>query len=302
MLSHVGKLYAKILESRIKPIIEPQLNIAQFGFRKGKSCTDALFTLRQLSENTIEYDKQLNLAFIDQEKAFDRINRNKLWAILSEYGIQGQLLDNIRALYQKCSSVVRTSDGLTDEFQLSSGVRQGCVLSPILFNIYIDRITQESMTDNNVDNNNNLINELLFADDQSIIYDNEHKLQQHINALQATCEKYNMKINTSKTEVMTISRTTGQLNIHVNNVKIQQTPEFKYLGSIFTEDGKMDREIETRCQKANAVTYQLSPLLKHPSINMTVKRQLINSIFTPTLCYQCQTCLLYTSPSPRDTR
>ena len=51
----------------------------------------------------------------------------------------------------------------------------------------------------------------------------------------------------------------------------------------------MDREIETRCQKANAVTYQLSPLLKHPSINMAVKRQLINSIFTPTLCYQCQT-------------
>ena len=88
---------------------------------------------------------------------------------------------------------------------------------------------------------------------------------------------------------MTISRTTGQLNIHVNNVKIQQTPEFKYLGSIFTEDGKMDREIETRCQKANAVTYQLSPLLKYHSINMTVKRQLINSIFTPTLCYQCQT-------------
>uniref|UniRef100_A0A0B7BV07 Uncharacterized protein n=2 Tax=Arion vulgaris TaxID=1028688 RepID=A0A0B7BV07_9EUPU len=51
----------------------------------------------------------------------------------------------------------------------------------------------------------------------------------------------------------------------------------------------MDREIETRCQKANAVTYQLSPLLKHPSINMAVKRQLINCIFIPTLCYQCQT-------------
>ena len=72
----------------------------------------------------------------------------------------------------------------------------------------------------------------------------------------------------------------------------QQTSEFKYLGSMFTENGKLDREIETRCQKANAVSYQLAPLLKHPSISTSTKAKLINAIFLPTLTYQCQTWTL----------
>jgi len=75
----------------------------------------------------------------------------------------------------------------------------------------------------------------------------------------------------------------------VNNTKLKQVSEFKYLGSIFTEDGRIEREIETRCQKANTVAYQLSPLLKHPNIDMKTKQQLINCIFLPSLCYQCQT-------------
>jgi hypothetical protein len=61
---------------------------------------------------------------------------------------------------------------------------------------------------------------------------------------------------------------------------------------MFTEDGKIDREIETRCQKANALIYQLTPLLKHPNISMASKQQIINSIFIPTLCYQCRTWTL----------
>uniref|UniRef100_A0A0B7BUU7 Uncharacterized protein n=1 Tax=Arion vulgaris TaxID=1028688 RepID=A0A0B7BUU7_9EUPU len=75
--------------------------------------------------------------------------------------------------------------------------------------------------------------------------------------------------------------------IQIDNTRVKQVSEFKYLGSIFTEDGKLDREIETRCQKANAVTYQLAPLLQHPKIKMEVKRQMIKSIILPSLCEQC---------------
>ena len=70
---------------------------------------------------------------------------------------------------------------------------------------------------------------------------------------------------------------------------MKQTTEFKYLGNTFTEGGKLDREVETRCQKANAVSYQLAPLLRHPNIPMCTKAKLINAIFLPTLTYQCQT-------------
>lgn len=101
-----------------------------------------------------------------------------------------------------------------------------------------------------------------------------------------------MKINKEKTETTRISRSSGLLNIKVEDNMLRQVKEFKYLGSIFTDDGKMDSEIENRCQKANAVTYQLAPLLKHKGINMNIKRQLINSIFQTTLCYQSQTWTL----------
>ena len=91
---------------------------------------------------------------------------------------------------------------------------------------------------------------------------------------------------------MKVSRNHSPLNIHVSSTLLKQVKEFKYLGSTFSENGSMDREIEMRTQKANTVTYQLAPLLSHPNISMDTKRQLISSIFIPTLCYQCQTWTL----------
>ena len=93
----------------------------------------AIFALRQLSEKAIKHNRELNLVFVDQEKAFDRVNRDELWRVLEKYNVKGQLLDNIRAIYANSMSSVHTPDGLTDWFQVTSGVRQGCVLSPLLF-------------------------------------------------------------------------------------------------------------------------------------------------------------------------
>ena len=76
------------------------------GFRKGRGCTDAIFALRQLSEKVIEHDRELNIVFVDQEKAFDRANRDKLWQTLELYNTQGQLLDSIRAIYANSLSAV----------------------------------------------------------------------------------------------------------------------------------------------------------------------------------------------------
>ena len=115
------------------------------------------------------------------------------------------------------------------------------------------------------------------------------QLQEHIDQLNESCETYSMKISTSKTEVMTVSKRPDKLDININGTQLKQTNEFKYLGNMFTENGKLDREIETRCQKANVVSYQLAPLLKHPSISTSTKAKLINAIFLRTLTYKCQT-------------
>ena len=217
------------------------------------------------------------------EVAFDRVNRDKLLRVLEQYGVMGQLLDNIRAIYANSRSAVRTSSGTSDWFPVTSGVRQGCNLSPLLFVIYMDQITKEANPDPEA------LNELMFADDQAMMNNDKTQLQEHIDQLNESCETYSMKISTSKTEVMTVSRRPDKLDININGTQLKQTNEFKYLGSMITENGKLDREIETRCQKANAVSYQLAPLLKHPSISTSTKAKLINAIFLPTLTYQCQT-------------
>ena len=283
LLSHTGKIYAKILEQRTRAKTDLLLSEAQFGFRKGRGCTDAIFALRQLCEKAVEHNQSLHLVFVDQEKAFDRVNRDRLWRVLEQYGVQGQLLDNIRAIYANSKSAVRTPSGLSNWFSVTSGVRQGCVLSPLLFIVYMDRITKEANPDPEA------LNELLFADDQAMLNGDKDLLQHHTNQLNTYCEEYGMRISVGKTEVMSVSRVPEQLDIKINGTQLKQTSDFKYLGSIFSQDGRLDREIESRCQKANAVSYQLAPLLRHPNIPMPTKAKLINTVFTPTLTYQCQT-------------
>ena len=89
LLSQSSKVFARILEKRIINIVEAQLSENQFGFRKNKGCSDAIFILRQLQEKHIEWNKPLYMAFIDQEKAFDRVVRAELWKCLAERGIFG---------------------------------------------------------------------------------------------------------------------------------------------------------------------------------------------------------------------
>ena len=101
-----------------------------------------------------------------------------------------------------------------------------------------------------------------------------------------------MKVSISKTETMAVCREPQTLGIDINGTELKQTPEFKYLGSIFAENARMDREIETRCQKANSICYQLAPLLRHRDIPISTKAKLIKAIFLPTLTYQCQTWTL----------
>ena len=254
LLSHVGKMYAKILEQRARAKTKHLPSDAQFGFRKGRGCTDAMFALRQLCKRAIEYGRDIHLVFVDQEKA----NRDKLWKVLEQYGVMGQLLDNIRAIDANSRRAVRTASGTSDWFPVTTGVRQGSSLSPPLFVLHIDQITKEANPDPEA------LNELMFADDQAMMNNDKTHLQEHTDQLNESCETYGMKISTSKTEVMTVSKRPNKLDININRIHLKHTNEFTYLGSMFTENGKLDREIEIRYQKINAVSYQLAPLQKHP--------------------------------------
>ncbi|GAB0086845.1 Reverse transcriptase domain [Sergentomyia squamirostris] len=145
LLSLPGKVFAKVLETRCRAVVEPHLGDQQCGFRPGRSTTDQLFALKMILEKSWEYAIPVYCCFIDLERAYDRIQREKLWAVLQEYGVDVDLLRAIQSLYKICRSCVRVSGQKSEMFDVSVGLRQGCVLSPLLFIIYMDRMLKRSL-------------------------------------------------------------------------------------------------------------------------------------------------------------
>ena len=115
-----------------------ELPDVQAGFRKGRGTRDQIATIHWIMEKAREFQKNINFCFIDYAKAFDCVDHKKLWKILKEMGIPDHLTYLLRNLYAGEEVTVRTGHGTTDWFQIGKGVRQGCILSPCLFNLYAE--------------------------------------------------------------------------------------------------------------------------------------------------------------------
>ena len=113
-----------------------ELPDVQAGFRKGRGTRDQIVNILWIMEKVREFRKNIYFCFIDYAKAFDCVDHNKLWKILKKMGIPDHLTCLLRNLYAGQEAIVRTGQGTTDWFQIETGVRQGCILSPCLFNLY----------------------------------------------------------------------------------------------------------------------------------------------------------------------
>ena len=123
----------KILQARLQ--LNWELPDVQAGFRKGRGTRDQIANIRWIIEKARELQKNISICFIDYVKVFDWVDHNKLWKILKEMGIPDHLICLLRNLYAGQEATVRTGHRTTDWFQIGKGVRQGCILSPCLFNI-----------------------------------------------------------------------------------------------------------------------------------------------------------------------
>ncbi len=110
----------------------------QGGFRKGRGCVDQIFAMKRLVEEYLGKDKKLYGAFMDLEKAYSRVNREALWSVLRIYDVGGQQLKGIQAFYREANACVRVEVEFSENFAVEVGVRQGCVMSRWLFNIFLD--------------------------------------------------------------------------------------------------------------------------------------------------------------------
>ena len=110
----------------------------QNGFRQGRSCPDHLSVLSEIIQTREQQKKSTFVAYIDFSQAFDRINRVFLWQKLTKMGLEGKILQAIKSLYENVESNVRINGHMSDFFNVISGLKQGCLLSPRLFSLFIN--------------------------------------------------------------------------------------------------------------------------------------------------------------------
>ena len=290
LISHPSKVLLQIILSRLKAQAESLLAEEQAGFRAGRSTTEQILNLHIITEKYIAHNRELHHNFIDFTKAFDRVWHQGLWAVLRKYNISKSLINCIESLYQVTKSAVVVEGTLSSWFSTTTGVRQGCLLSPVLFNLFLENIMSEALQTFNgtVSVGGRHISNLRFADDIDLMAGSRRELSELTTLLDKTCSDYGMEISTEKSKVMAMGTDLVQPEIKVRGVTLEQVDSFKYLGAQITKDGRSDTDIKSRLATATSALAQLQPLFRNKSISIRTKMRLLRAIVISTALYGCE--------------
>ena len=213
---------------------------------------------------------------------------------LSEIGIDNKDLQIIRKLYWEQSASVRTESGMTSEFKIKKGRRQGCVLSPNLINLYTEKIFREVEDMKGVYIGGVNINNLRYADDTVLLAEGPMFLQALLTAVNEKGKPYGMEMNTIKTKSMVISRKKPVpiISISVEGKPIRQVDRKVYLGYMATEDGKCYKKIKRRIGIARTALESITKVLTSRNISIELRLRIAKCYIWSTLLYRVETWTL----------
>ena len=192
LIEQVMKVLERVVEGLIRQRVE--IDEMQCGFMSGRGTTDAIFIVRQLQEKHFAANKPLYIAFVDLEKAFDRVPRDVIWWAMRKLGTDEWLVRLVQSMYKDVRSRVRVGDGYSEEFGVGVGVHQGSVLSPLLFIIVLEALSREFRT--------GCPWELLYADDLMISAESMEELLVKVQIWKTEMEKKGLRVNMGKTKIM----------------------------------------------------------------------------------------------------
>lgn len=294
LMSHVTKLLLRILLTRIKKKINAEVNEEQFGFRKESGTREAIFTIRNIIERYIEKKKTIYICFIDYAKAFDRVQHQKLITSLKNIGIDGKDLRLIANLYWDQTATVRVDGDTSASVEIKRGVRQGCVLSPSLFNLYTEVIFKEAEDFRGITIGGKKITNLRYADDTVLLAESPEDLQATLNTIKTKSEEYGLNMNVKKTKVMVVSSKipSPKAELKLNNEILDQVQQFTYLGQLITEDGYNEAEIARRVGIAKTAFNNMKNLFTSGQLSLKLKLRLLKCYIWSTLLYGAETWTL----------
>ena len=293
LISHASKVMLKILLNRLKPQAEEIIAEEQAGFRSKRSTTEQIFNLRVLGEKYSQHQQDIFHVFIDFKKAFDRVWHGALWATMKKYNMGKRLIETIRQLYTKASSAVLVQGTVGEWFHTSVGVRQGCLLSPTLFNIFLERIMTEALENHQgtVSIGGRTITNLRFADDIDGLAGTEEELAKLVDCLDGTSTKFAMEISAEKTKLMSNTNQPTTRRIMVNGQELESVNQFKYLGAVINEEGSRTEVISRAAQTAKAMA-KLKTIWRDKNISLKTKLMLLRALVLTIFLYACESWTL----------
>ena len=292
--SNVGKLLCMIINQRILDFLTEKnvLSKSQIGFLPNYRTTDHIFTLNTLIDNQININKsKLFSCFVDFKKAFDSIWHEGLQYKLLESGIGGKTYDIIKSMYSNNTCAVKIGKKHTDFFQQSKGVRQGCSLSPTLFNIYINELakTLDQSTTPGITLADTEVKCLLFADDLVLLSPTKEGLQQHLDILHKFSQTWALTVNLTKTKIMIFEKRHSHLNqqFFLNTTALEHTKNYTYLGLNISSTGNFNKAVNDLREKARRAFYAIKRNIK---LEIPIKTwlKILDAVIEPISLYGCE--------------
>ena len=311
LLEVAGKVFAKTLQSRLQQLAEERvLPESQCGFRKGRGCADMSFAARMVVEKVREHNDKAFLLFVDLTKAYDSVARSALWKVLEKLGVPSEMVKMVRSLHEGMKAEVRVGEKKSGSIKVNNGLRQGCTLAPTLFNIYFSMVISDwrarckqlglAMATRNTKSLKSfrpngcskelLITELMFADDAAAVVRTREGLEEVARLLVAVAGEWGLTVSLKKTEFMVVGKRTeadmAPIVFEGEEVPIKHVSSFKYLGSVLTEDGRVEAEVRDRIVKAARAFGVLRPaVFDSKDLTTRVKRMVYKAAVWGTLLY-----------------
>ena len=301
-----AKLYAGVLERRASDHTEANNSRAsgQYGFRRGRSTTQAAFVLRTLMEQHRAEGVPLWACFVDFKQAYDTVPRDKLWAKLAAAGLGGWWLQAVQALYASVPMAVRTPAGVSAVFQSLLGLKQGCPASCSLFGLFVDDLEDTIIAEHRrggggldlptLNSASSAVPPILFADDTLLLSTSAAGLQAQLDLLAAYCRDNGLTVNAVKSKLMVCGFADAaaagvvarRAAVKYGGELIDVVDEFKYLGVIIKSHGSFaGPAAAARLQLARGSWFSLQARCKElgvvtPAVTLNLFTTMVESVLS----------------------
>ena len=321
LVAHAGKVLLEIVATRLSAYCEARnlLPQEQCGFRPHRSTTNTMFAVRRLQELGRKARVPLFLCFIYLQKTYDSVDRTLLWQVLARFGTPPQMIEVIRQFHDGMRPCVRSGDGRCSEwFEVAQGLRQGCVLSPLLFNVFfaatlfivLERFSKDAGIladlihlqeqpskvgpETALESMRRAIRGMLYADDACIVSRSPRGLERMMAVFVEVFGKFGLTLSESKTETMCmpIPRAPAtKIVFNATGQQYRQTTSFTYLGGTVTETPNLSDDTGRRVRAGwmSFKRYKREPYDRPKASLLPLKARMVRSEVVEALLYGCAT-------------